>query len=115
FDGGSEVMGEQAEGRFFVLRLIGRGSYFREWVRFTTGPKFQFVSSLSCARAFPARDKLLADSFQHFLAESGYVTEVCEVEGTKLLKRFSPQPRKTLCRPVIEIIDLKKEDRHFRT
>ena len=119
FEGGGalgEIM-ESGGGKFLVLRLLRQGAYFREWVHLSAGPQFRFVLSLSCARGFPEQDRLLAVSFQTFLHEHGYETEILEVSGTRLLQRPQHHPYKESKQPraTIEVIDLHQTDRRFRT
>lgn len=100
----------------FVLRSED-GRFFQDWLPprdRSSLPKLRFTYSLSCSRGFA--DQILAESFQRFFKDQGVKTEVYVVEKNRLLAQFSPEPRiKRLVNQRVNVVDLKKSLRDFRT
>lgn len=68
------------------------GSFFREWLP-KSKPQFHFVKHLAVARGFKIADRKLAESFQRFLQENGYITTILVTEKNRLLRTYEPEPR----------------------
>lgn len=110
--------GLAGEGKFLVLKR-GDGNYFREWL-YRVGhcdvSDFRWTKILSLARAFPLRDRVLAERFKVFIRDFGLEeTEFFLVEGEKLVRWSSPSPRQiSPKRAVVGIEENKKRGDWFQ-
>src|SRR6266487_1028552 len=72
--------------KVYVLRS-DRGLYFREWMWNRVQRNLadvRFVAHLACARGFLS--KQLCESFQCFLRERGFPTQLVEVDANRLIR-----------------------------
>jgi hypothetical protein len=110
--------GLTGDGKFLVLKRTD-GQFFREWL-YRVGrcdvSDFRWTKIRSLARAFPLRDRVLAERFQVFIRDFGLEeTEFFLVEGDCFVKWNSPSPRQIPAkRPVLDIRENKKRGDWFQ-
>jgi hypothetical protein len=81
------------QDKVFVLR-DQRGLWFREWMWNRVQRNLadvRFVAHLACARGFLS--KQLCESFQCFLRERGFPTQIVEVDSNRLIRAVSNPER----------------------
>jgi hypothetical protein len=101
--------------KVFVLQTIAERWFFADWTwNFTTRkPNTKFVGHMSCARGFYSEQ--LAQAFQKFLGCNGHACDLYEVEGKRLVRRSSPEPRQLLPkRAVLGIEENKRRGDWFQ-
>jgi len=101
--------------KVFVLQTVAERWFFADWTwNFATRkPNTKFVGHLSCARGF--RSEQLAQAFQRFLGWNGHICDLCEVEGTRLVTRSSPEPRRIPAkRPIVGIQENRRKGDWFQ-